>query len=232
MDVGEKPPTRRTASAGARVFVNRDTLVRIRDGGMKKGDVLAVAQVAGIMGAKRTAELIPMCHPVQVEGIDLALTLDEARCCVDIRAEVRCGGRTGVEMEALTAASTTARVASGVTSRGEKPVPPVVSTRFTRFSSAQALYLTHNGVVRETARASVREGAQSALVKGMRFSYNRARMDAAVAETRAMEGIYYVRAWLNEGELSPGDDIMYVLVGGDIRPRVIDALQFLVGRGS
>lgn len=108
VDVGEKPPTRRTASAGARVFVNRDTLVRIRDGGMKKGDVLAVAQVAGIMGAKRTAELIPMCHPVQVEGIDLALTLDEARCCVDIRAEVRCGGRTGVEMEALTAASTAA----------------------------------------------------------------------------------------------------------------------------
>jgi molybdenum cofactor synthesis domain-containing protein len=92
------------------------------------------------------------------------------------------------------------------------------------------MYLTHNGVVRETARASVREGAQSAPVKGMRFSYNRARMDAAVAETRAMEGIYYVRAWLNEGELSPGDDIMYVLVGGDIRPRVIDALQFLVGK--
>lgn len=108
VDVGEKPPTRRTASAGARVFVNRDTLVRIRDGGMKKGDVLAVAQVAGIMGAKRTAELIPMCHPVQVEGIDLTLTLDEARCCVDIRAAVRCDGRTGVEMEALTAVSTAA----------------------------------------------------------------------------------------------------------------------------
>lgn len=108
VDVGEKTPTRRRALAGARVYVSRDTLALIRDGGMKKGDVLAVAQVAGIMGAKRTAELIPMCHPVQVEGIDLALTLDEARCCVDIRAEVRCGGRTGVEMEALTAASTAA----------------------------------------------------------------------------------------------------------------------------
>lgn len=108
VDVGEKAPTRRRALAGARVYVSRDTLALIRDGGMKKGDVLAVAQVAGIMGAKRTAELIPMCHPVQVEGIDLALTLDEARCCVDIRAEVRCGGRTGVEMEALTAASTAA----------------------------------------------------------------------------------------------------------------------------
>lgn len=108
VDVGEKPPTRRTAVAGARVFVNRDTFALIRDGGMKKGDVLSVAQVAGIMGAKRTPELIPMCHPVQVEGIDLALTLDEARCCVDIRAAVRCDGRTGVEMEALTAAATAA----------------------------------------------------------------------------------------------------------------------------
>lgn len=108
VDVGEKTPTRRRALAGARVYVSRDTLALIRDGGMKKGDVLAVAQVAGIMGAKRTAELIPMCHPVQVEGIDLTLTLDEARCCVDIRAAVRCDGRTGVEMEALTAASTAA----------------------------------------------------------------------------------------------------------------------------
>ena len=88
--------------------MSRDTLALIRDGGMKKGDVLAVAQVAGIMGAKRTAELIPMCHPVQVEGIDLTLTLDEARCCVDIRAAVRCDGRTGVEMEALTAVSAAA----------------------------------------------------------------------------------------------------------------------------
>lgn len=108
VDVGEKPPTRRTALAGARVFVNRDTFALIRDGGVKKGDVLSVAQVAGIMGAKRTPELIPMCHPVQVEGIDLALTLDETRCCVDIRAAVRCDGRTGVEMEALMAAVTAA----------------------------------------------------------------------------------------------------------------------------
>ena len=108
VDVGEKTPTRRRALAGARVYVSQDTLALIRDGGMKKGDVLAVAQVAGIMGAKRTAELIPMCHPVQVEGIDLTLTLDEARCCVDIRAAVRCDGRTGVEMEALTAVSAAA----------------------------------------------------------------------------------------------------------------------------
>lgn len=92
------------------------------------------------------------------------------------------------------------------------------------------MYLTHNGVVRETARAAVREGVPSALVRGMRFSYDREKMEAALAETRKLEGIYYVRAWLNEGELKPGDDLMYVLVGGDIRPRVVDALQFLVDK--
>ena len=108
VDVGEKPPTRRTATAGARVYVSRDTLNRIQTGGMKKGDVLTVAQIAGVMGAKRTPDLIPMCHPVQVDGIDLALSLDTARCCVEIRATVSCQGRTGVEMEALTAAATAA----------------------------------------------------------------------------------------------------------------------------
>ena len=108
VDVGEKAPTRCTALAGARVLVSPETFSLIRGGGMKKGDVLAVAQVAGIMAAKRTAELIPMCHSVAVEGIDLRLELDEGRCCVDIRAEVRCDGRTGVEMEALTAASVAA----------------------------------------------------------------------------------------------------------------------------
>lgn len=108
VDVGEKAPTRRTAAAGARVLVSRETFALIRGGGVKKGDVLSTAQLAGIMGAKRTAELIPLCHPVAVDGIDMALTLDEARCCVDIRAEVSCDGRTGVEMEALTAVSAAA----------------------------------------------------------------------------------------------------------------------------
>ena len=93
------------------------------------------------------------------------------------------------------------------------------------------MYLTHNGVVRGTAKAMVRQGAQDAKpVTGMTFSYDRERMDAAIAETLAMDGIFYVRAWLNEGELAVGDDIMFVLVGGDIRPHVIDALQFLVGK--
>ena len=108
VDVGEKSPTRRTATAAARVLVNESTFALIRSGGMKKGDVLTVAQVAGVMGAKRTPELIPMCHPILMDGIDLSLRLDEQRCAVEIQATVSCDGRTGVEMEALTAVSTAA----------------------------------------------------------------------------------------------------------------------------
>lgn len=108
VDVGEKPVSVRTAVAAGRVLVSRETLALIRSGGMKKGDVLTVAQIAGVMGAKRTPELIPMCHPVLIDGIDLCLSLSEEPPAVEIRAEVRCDGRTGVEMEALTAVSTAA----------------------------------------------------------------------------------------------------------------------------
>lgn len=108
VDVGEKPVNTRMALAAGRVLVNRQTFDLIRSGGMKKGDVLTVAQVAGVMGAKRTSELIPMCHPIALSGIDLSLTLDETRCSVEITAQVRCDGRTGVEMEALTAVSAAA----------------------------------------------------------------------------------------------------------------------------
>ena len=108
VDVGEKPETRRTAVAAARVLVNKNTFDLIRSGGMKKGDVLTVAQIAGVMGAKRTPDLIPMCHPILIDGINLSLHLDEKRCSVEIEATVSCDGRTGVEMEALTAVSTAA----------------------------------------------------------------------------------------------------------------------------
>lgn len=108
VDVGEKPESRRTAIAAARVLVSPETFALIKSGGMKKGDVLTVAQVAGVMGAKRTPDLIPMCHPVIVDGIDLSLRLDEEKCSVEIEATVSCDGRTGVEMEALTAVSTAA----------------------------------------------------------------------------------------------------------------------------
>lgn len=108
VDVGEKPITQRIAVAAGRVLVNDQTFALIRSGGMKKGDVLTVAQIAGVMGAKRTPDLIPMCHPILMDGINLELTLDEGRRSVEIRATVSCDGRTGVEMEALTAVSTAA----------------------------------------------------------------------------------------------------------------------------
>lgn len=108
VNVGEKEATRRTAVAKGRVLVNARTFSLIRSGGMKKGDVLGTAQIAGIMGAKRTADLIPMCHPLFLSGIRLDLELNEEACAVDIRAEVSCEGKTGVEMEALTAVSTAA----------------------------------------------------------------------------------------------------------------------------
>lgn len=93
------------------------------------------------------------------------------------------------------------------------------------------MYLTHNGVVRKSPKAEVREGKENAgSVCGMYFSYDEKKVEAAVQEAYKLEGIYYIRTWLNEGELEVGDDIMYVLIGGDIRPRVVDALQFLVGK--
>ena len=108
VNVGEKPVTTRTAVASGRVLVNEETFRLIRSGGMKKGDVLTVAQVGGVMGAKRTPDIIPMCHPILIGGIDLELHLDEQRHSVEITATVSCDGRTGVEMEALTAVSTAA----------------------------------------------------------------------------------------------------------------------------
>ena len=92
------------------------------------------------------------------------------------------------------------------------------------------MFLLHNGVVRRSAKARVRAGDEAAPdVRGMRFSYDRAKTAAAIAAAEQMEGVAIVRVWMNEGELNVGDDIMYVLVGGDIRPHVIDALQALVG---
>ena len=93
------------------------------------------------------------------------------------------------------------------------------------------MYLTHNGVVRKTAKAKVRLGDETASdISGMEFSYDEEKVQQVVEETYRMEGIYYVRTWLNSGYLEVGDDIMYVLIGGDIRPHVVDALQTLVGK--
>lgn len=93
------------------------------------------------------------------------------------------------------------------------------------------MYLFHNGVVRRSAKAAVRQGDETAApVSGMLFSYDPEKVAAAAAETYKLPGVYYIRVWLNEGELQVGDDIMLVLIGGDIRPHVVDALQFLVGK--
>ena len=93
------------------------------------------------------------------------------------------------------------------------------------------MYLTHNGTVRQTAKAKVRYGAEDTKeVTGMLFAYDSEKVDAVIADTYKMDGIFYIKVWLNEGQLQMGDDIMYVLIGGDIRPRVVDALQYLVGR--
>ena len=108
VDVSGKAVTERTATAEGAVVMQPETLALISAGGVKKGDVLSVARLAGIMGAKRTAELIPLCHPINLTSIDVELTLDEARGAVAIRATAKIADRTGVEMEALTAVTVAA----------------------------------------------------------------------------------------------------------------------------
>jgi cyclic pyranopterin monophosphate synthase len=106
VDVGAKPVTERTATARVRVVMQPATAVLIRSGGAKKGDVLGVARIAGIMAAKRTSELIPLCHPLPISAVSLDLLVADS--AVEIAATVRTTGQTGVEMEALTAASVAA----------------------------------------------------------------------------------------------------------------------------
>ena len=103
VDVGGKPVTDREAVARGSVLMQRDTLKLIQEGLVKKGDALTIAQLAGIMGAKRTAELIPLCHPLPLNRVDVDLELDAAQSRVNITATASTSGKTGVEMEALTA---------------------------------------------------------------------------------------------------------------------------------
>lgn len=103
VDVTAKDMTERTATAKGSVIMAPETMALILDGGVKKGDVLSVAQLAGIMGAKKTPDLIPLCHPLALTSVKVDLTCDAARNAVDITATCRLTGKTGVEMEALTA---------------------------------------------------------------------------------------------------------------------------------
>lgn len=108
VDVGEKAVTERIATAGGKVLVNPETFRLIKEGGMKKGDVLGTAQIAGIMAAKKTSAIIPMCHPLMLTGIDIDFNMVGETSTIEIKATVKCKGVTGVEMEALTAASAAA----------------------------------------------------------------------------------------------------------------------------
>ena len=108
VDVSDKDITDRTATAHGTVLMAPETLKLVIDGTVKKGDVISVARLAGIMAAKRTSDLIPLCHPLALNKVDVDLTCDPARNAVDIVATCRVSGRTGVEMEALTAVSTAA----------------------------------------------------------------------------------------------------------------------------
>jgi cyclic pyranopterin phosphate synthase len=108
VDVSEKPETERVATATASVLMAKETLDLVLRGGAKKGDVLSVARLAGIMGAKRTPDLIPLCHPLALVSVSVELTPDPDRNAIDIAATCKVTGRTGVEMEALTAASVAA----------------------------------------------------------------------------------------------------------------------------
>lgn len=104
VDVSDKSDTVRVAVAQAVVFMQPATLAAIKEGRIKKGDVLGVAQVAGVMGAKQTSNLIPMCHPLMMSSVDIQFTLDEEKSCIVIKCQVKTTGKTGVEMEAITGA--------------------------------------------------------------------------------------------------------------------------------
>lgn len=108
VDVSEKQVTKRSAKAKAVIKMSKETLELVQAGQVEKGDVLGVARVAGIMASKKTWELIPMCHPLMITGCDIQFTLDQENACVHIEAVVRTDGKTGVEMEALTAVSAAA----------------------------------------------------------------------------------------------------------------------------
>ena len=120
VDVGDKPATDRLAKASGEVVMMKATLELIRAGTMKKGDVMTVAQIAGIAAAKRTAELIPLCHPLPITHIDVAISLDDSLPGVVITALVKTTGKTGVEMEALTAVSVAALTIYDMAKSAEK----------------------------------------------------------------------------------------------------------------
>ena len=137
VDVSVKAETERVATAKGSVLMQPTTLALIRDGGVKKGDVLSVARLAGIMGAKKTPDLIPLCHPLALTSVQVDLTLDEARNAVDITATCKLMGKTGVEMEALTAVSVAALTVYDMCKAADKAMQ-IVDIRLTHKSGGKS----------------------------------------------------------------------------------------------
>ena len=137
VDVSDKAETERSATAKGSVIMQPATLALIKQGGVKKGDVLSVARLAGIMGAKRTPDLIPLCHPLALTSVQVDLTLDETRNAVDITATCKLTGKTGVEMEALTAVSVAALTVYDMCKAVDKAMQ-IVDIRLTRKSGGKS----------------------------------------------------------------------------------------------
>jgi cyclic pyranopterin monophosphate synthase len=137
VDVSDKAETERVATAKGSVIMQPATLALIKDGGVKKGDVLSVARLAGIMGAKKTPDLIPLCHPLALTSVQVDLTLDEARNAVDITATCKLTGKTGVEMEALTAVSVAALTVYDMCKAADKAMQ-IVDIRLTHKSGGKS----------------------------------------------------------------------------------------------
>ncbi len=137
VDVGAKPDTRRLAVARGEVHMQPATFALIRDGALKKGDLLTVAQLAGILGAKKTADLIPLCHPLPLTQVEVELRLDESLPGVVITATARTVGKTGVEMEALTAVSVAALTVYDMAKAAEKTMR-ITNIRLVRKEGGQS----------------------------------------------------------------------------------------------
>ena len=137
VDVSDKAETERVATAKGSVLMQPTTLALIKEGAVKKGDVLSVARLAGIMGAKKTPDLIPLCHPLALTSVQVDLTLDEARNAVDITATCKLVGKTGVEMEALTAVSVAALTVYDMCKAVDKGMQ-IVDIRLTRKSGGKS----------------------------------------------------------------------------------------------
>ena len=137
VDVGEKPDTERASTARGIIRMQPSTLKLLREGGLPKGDVLATAQVAGIMAAKKTPQLIPLCHPLLLDDVKVELKLDEKQSTIEISATVKCQGKTGVEMEALTAVSVSALTIYDMC-KGVDPGMQIDSIRLVRKSGGKS----------------------------------------------------------------------------------------------